>query len=106
MKKENLEEILQDLMRQNLRYQLALESYTDDTNQEIEFLNDTWKKQSVLRKNRKTWPIEKQIQEANVIQENFQKIVEEIGKEHFIFYDDGNINYIWQNIKKKEDNNE
>ena len=95
---------LKNLIRQNLRYQLALESYTDDTQEEIKFLNETWKRQGLLRKNRDNWSLEKQIQEAKIIQENFQKIVQEIGHEHFIFYDDGNINYIWQNIKKEEKN--
>ena len=102
MKQENKEKKLKNLIRQNLRYQLALESYTDDTQEEIKFLNETWKRQGLLRKNRDNWSLEKQIQEAKIIQENFQKIVQEIGHEHFIFYDDGDINYIWQNIKKKE----
>ena len=97
-------EFLRYLMTQNLRYQLALEDYTDDTKQEIKFLNETWKKQGLLRKNRKNWPLEKQIQEAKIIQENFQQIVNKIGKEHFIFYDDGNINYIWQKTKKEKKN--
>lgn len=104
MKQKNQEKILQELMKQNLRYQLALESYTDDTNQEIKFLNETWKKQGILRKNKNIWSIEKQIQEAQNIQENFQKVVNKIGKEHFIFYDDGDINYIWQNLKKEDIN--
>ena len=97
-------EFLQCLMTQNLRYQLALEDYTDDTQEEIKFLNETWKRQGLLRKNRDNWSLEKQIQEAKIIQENFQKIVQEIGHEHFIFYDDGDINSIWQNIKKEEKN--
>ncbi len=104
MKKENLEEILQDLMRQNLRCELAIEDCELDTNYSSNLLVENLKRLSFWRKNRKDWSIEKQIQEANVIQENFQKIIEEIGKEHFIFYDDGCINYIWQNIKKKEEN--
>ena len=104
MKQKNQEKILQELMKQNLRYQLALESYTDDTNQEIKFLNETWKKQGILRKNKNIWSIEKQIQEAQNIQENFQKVVNKIGKEHFTFYDDGDINYIWQKLKKEDIN--
>lgn len=93
-------EFLRYLMTQNLRYQLALEDYTDDTQQEIKFLNETWKRQGLLRKNRKNWSLEKQIQEAKLIQENFQQIVNDVGKENFIFYDDGNINYIWKKNKE------
>ena len=104
MKQENKEKILKNLIRQNLRYQLALESYTDDTQEESPFLKENLKKLSAWRKNRTVWSIDKQIQETKIIQENFQKIVQEIGHEHFIFYDDGDINYIWQNIKKEEKN--
>ena len=45
MKQENKEKKLKNLIRQNLRYQLALESYTDDTQEEIKFLNETWRRQ-------------------------------------------------------------
>lgn len=97
-------EFLQCLMTQNLRYQLALEDYTDDTQEEIKFLNETWKRQGLLRKNRDNWSLEKQIQEAKIIQEDFQQVVNEIGKEHFTFYEDGDINYIWKKVKKEDIN--
>lgn len=87
---------LKYLRKQNLRYQLALESYVDNTGDEIPLLIETWKKQGELRKNKNEWSNDKQLVEAKIIQDNFQKIVEIIGKENFIFYDDGNINYIWK----------
>ena len=59
MKQEEQKKLFQELMKQNLRYQLALESYTDDTNQEIRFLNATWKKLGILRRNKNIWSIEK-----------------------------------------------
>ena len=104
MKQENKEKILKNLIRQNLGYQLALEDYTDDTQEEIKFLNETWKRQGLLRKNRDNWSLEKQIQEAKIIQEDFQQVVNEIGKEHFTFYEDGDINYIWKKVKKEDIN--
>ena len=95
MKQENQEEILENLIRQNLEYQLALEDYELDTGNELNLLMVIWKKLDVFRKNRDNWSLEKQIQEAKIIQEDFRQVVNEIGKDHFIFYDDGDINYIW-----------
>ena len=97
-------EFLQCLMTQNLRYQLALEDYELDTGNELDLLMTTWGKLNIFRKTRKNLTLEKQIQEAKIIQENFKKIVNKIGKEHFIFYDDGDINYIWKKLKKEDIN--
>lgn len=97
-------EFLQCLMTQNLRYQLALEDYELDTGNELELLMTIWRKLDVFRKNRENWSLEKQIQEAKIIQEDFQQVVNEIGKEHFTFYDDGDINYIWKKVKKEDIN--
>lgn len=93
---EKGENDLKYLRKQNLRYQLALESYVDNTGDEIPLLIETWKKQGELRKNKNEWSNDRQLVEAKIIQDNFQKIVEKIGKENFIFYDDGDINYIWK----------
>ena len=97
-------ELLRYLMTQNLRYQLALEDYELDTGNELELLMTIWRKLDVFRKNRENWSLEKQIQEAKIIQEDFQQVVNEIGKEHFTFYDDGDINYIWKKVKKEDIN--
>ena len=97
-------ELLRYLMTQNLRYQLALEDYELDTGNELELLMTIWRKLDVFRKNRENWSLEKQIQEAKIIQENFQQVVNEIGKEHFTFYEDGDINYIWKKVKKEDIN--
>lgn len=104
MKQENQEKILQKLMKQILRYQLALEDYELDTGNELDLLMTTWRKLDIFRKTRKNWSLEKQIQEAKIIQEDFQQVVNEIGKEHFTFYDDGDINYIWKKVKKEDIN--
>ena len=71
MKQENQEEILENLIRQNLEYQLALEDYELDTGNELNLLMVIWKKLDVFRKNRDNWSLEKQIQEAKIIQEDF-----------------------------------
>ncbi len=102
MKQETQEKTLENLIRQNLRYELAIEDYELDTNNEPALLIANLKKLNTWRNNRKIWTIEKQIQETSIIYENFKNIVEEIGKEYFIFYDDGDINYNW---KKKEGKN-
>ena len=102
MKQENQEKILQELMKQILRYQLALEDYELDTGNELDLLMTTWRKLDIFRKKKKNWSLEKQIQEAEIIQEDFKKVVNEIGKEHFVFYDDGDINYIWKKSKKED----
>ena len=97
-------EFLRYLMTQNLRYQLALEDYELDTGNKLELLMTIWSKLDVFRKNRENWALRKQIQEAKIIQENFQQVVNEIGKEHFTFYEDGVINYIWKKVKKEDIN--
>ena len=97
-------EFLRYLMTQNLRYQLPLEDYELDTGNKLELLMTIWSKLDVFRKNRENWSLEKQIQEAKIIQEDFQQVVNEIGKEHFTFYEDGDINYIWKKVKKEDIN--
>ena len=44
MKQKNQEKILQELMKQNLRYQLALEDYELGTENELNLLMVIWKK--------------------------------------------------------------
>ena len=73
MKQENKEKKLKNLIRQNLRYQLALESYTDDTQEESPFLKENLKKLSAWRKNRTVWSIDKQIQETKIYSRKFSK---------------------------------
>ena len=95
----NDEKILEEY-KQNSRlildYQLALESYSDFNNQKLEefySINKLWAK-------RKSSETNKQLDEDQLLDlscqvlEAYKKLVGKIGKEKFMVYDDGSIEYI------------
>lgn len=92
IKKENYDKFI-------FKGSLALESYFDDNNENLKLFDNFNKKLIKYRsiKNKKTTDSEKIVKELLAI-------LEKIGKEKFIIYDDGDIEYIYKN-KKGDDSN-
>ena len=73
---------------------LALESYFDDNNENLklfEGINEKLKKYRSI-KNKKTI-------DSELIVKELLALIEQLGKENFIIYDDGDIEYIYKNMR-------
>ena len=85
---------LENNKRQLLRLQLALESYEDDTGEKLQSLNETNLELKNFRGTKQNLSSEEQINITDKIIEKYNQIIDIIGKDKFVFYEDGDINYI------------
>lgn len=78
---------------------LALESYFDENNKDselfIDFNNKLTKYRSLQNKS---------IDDTETIVSELLSIINKIGKENFIIYEDGDIEYIYENMKEDDSN--
>ena len=58
-----------------------------------EIINDV----NNYRRTRAENSIDKRIELSDKILDKYNKLLDIVGREKFIFYDDGDINYIWKN---------
>ena len=79
-----------------LRLQLALENYEDNNHSNNHLLKEANLELGNFRKNRANISIDEQIDLSAEIIRKYNKVLDEIGRENFIFYEDGDINYIWK----------
>lgn len=100
--KQNLEKELKKNLTTLLTMQLALESYLDDTKRNEKIIAETNRELGEFRNNRATSSIEEQIKESNLIIDKYNQVLDLIGRDSFIFYPDGDINYIWRESKSNE----
>ena len=96
------QDLLKKYEKKNYYSSLALESYEDNTGINNKLVEDAWNLINEYRKIKDTLSLEKRIKFAKEISEKFDSAIAEIGKEKFIFYDDGVINYIWKGGKEIE----
>lgn len=96
MKKEKK---LKDNIYFMLKAQLALESYEDDNNIEVPVIQEAYSKHKEFRNLRSSLNIEKQLSLSNDIIEKYNEAFDHVGRDNFVFYEDGDINYIWRNVK-------
>ncbi|MBO5102925.1 MAG: hypothetical protein J6C13_02410 [Clostridia bacterium] len=91
-----------EFLKCNLSRDLALEDYADDTNDEQIYNFEPFKKLNFFRENKATMNEQELLSITEEIFVGFNKLIEEIGKEKFIFYDDGGVEYIWKNLNKSK----
>lgn len=87
---------LENNKRQLLRLQLALENYEDDTGENLQLLIEANLELKKYRETKQNLSREEQINITEKIIEKYNQIIDIIGKDKFVFYDDGDINYIWR----------
>ncbi len=87
-------------MRLALKLELMFEDYTDDTDDMSIYEDEGFKKLDYIRENRNSMTTDQLIKDYNFIVKRFYEIIDELGRENFIFYDDGTVNYIWR-FKRK-----
>ena len=87
---------LENNLRRLLRLQLALENYEDDTGENQQLLKEANLELKKFRETKQNLSSEEQINITDKIIEKYNQIIDIIGKDKFVFYDDGDINYIWR----------
>ncbi len=86
-----------------LDYQLAFEDYSDATGNNL-FTTEPFVRLWEFRKNRDAMQERELLTEAREIFDGLKGLVETVGKENFIFYDDGGVEYVWENLNKGDKN--
>ena len=84
-------------MKLILSRQLALESYQDDTGSEMDLLDEAYEAIALFRKEKDTLSDNDKLKKSSKILTKFDKVLDIVGRDNFIFYDDNTVNYIWKN---------
>lgn len=84
-------------MKLILSRQLALESYQDDTGSEMDLLDEAYEDIALFRKEKDTLSDNNKLKKSSEILTKFDKVLDIVGRDNFIFYDDNTVNYIWKN---------
>jgi len=83
------------------RYSMALENYFDSTGNNKKIINNVWTKEAAVREAKFAEPEEKVVEMSAALVDEFKKVVDLIGKDKFVFYDEDDLEYVWKNSKEK-----
>lgn len=95
------EEKLKYNIRFLLKAQLALESYEDENEIQLPIIQEVYNEHNDFRNIRLSLNNEEQIKISDKIIKKYNDSFDIVGRDNFIFYNDGNINYIWKGLVKK-----
>lgn len=84
------------LRRKYYKTQLALEAYCDNTKDKTIYTHPSFEILKQLRANFKTLAEKDILEMSQQVVDGFSELVNKIGKDKFVVYDDGDINYIWK----------
>ncbi len=98
----NIKEKLEKNIYFLLKAQLALESYEDDNKVQIPLIQEAYNVHQKFRDSRSVLNHEQQLKLTEMIIKKYNEAFDFIGRKNFIFYDDGDINYIWKGVKNNE----
>ncbi len=93
---KDVEEKLKYNLKMILKLDLAFESYEDNTKCNIPELKQMSLDVNKFRKERNKMTIYEQLDATNYLLLKFNKLLDLVGREKFIFYEDGDVNYIWE----------
>lgn len=82
-------------MSKILDLQLAFESYEDNTGEKMSLLEQIYQDINNLRKRKNELDSKEKVETSSEILINFEKLLNIVGRDKFIFYDDGKIEYKW-----------
>lgn len=89
-------------VKKYLNMSLALESYSDDTGDNSPFKDDAFKVLKEIRANKyKGMPEQEILEKQDYVVERLNKLIDKVGRGKFTFYDDGQLNYNWTELKKR-----
>lgn len=102
---EDIDTLFNDNMSEILDLQLAFEGYVDNTNANLPLLEQIYQEISDLRKDRDRGILndKDKISRSNAILNNFEKLLNIVGKDKFIFYEYGKVEYKWDMSLLKRD---
>ena len=94
---EDIDTLFNENMSEILDLQLAFEGYVDNTNANLPLLEQIYQEISDLRKDRDRGILndKDKISRSNAILNNFEKLLNIVGRDKFIFYEDGKVEYKW-----------
>lgn len=95
----NIEEELKKNCKLLFKLDLAFESYEDNNNINIPLLNETTLELNEFRRKKINMGIEEQYNKTEELLTKYDKVLDIVGRDNFMFYDDGDINYIWKGGK-------
>ena len=95
----NIEEKLKKNSKLLFKLDLAFESYEDNNNINISLLNETTLELNEFRRKKINMGIEEQYNKTEELLTKYDKVLDIVGRDNFMFYDDGDINYIWKGGK-------
>lgn len=105
-KKSFIEKLKSDYKKNvkfNLCASLAIESFVDENNRSDVYLEEPFTLLHIYRKFKDQMNEEELAPFAQIISNGFNRLFDKLGRIHFIFYDDGEVNYIWK-LDKKDKN--
>ena len=82
-------------MKKILNYQLAIESYKDNTNSNLKDIDEIFMNIKDLRNNQNYMKTSKKVELSNEIIEKIDRLMNYIGLDKFVFYDDDYVEYKW-----------
>ncbi len=91
-----MEEQIKNNMKRILSLQLSFESYTDNTKNKPDLLLETYEKLNSYRMNKDKLSLEEKLSDTEEILKNFDMLLDMVGRENFIFYEDGSVEYVWR----------
>ena len=95
----NIEEKLKKNSKLLFKLDLAFESYEDNNNTNIPLLNETTLELNKFRRKKSNMDIEEQYNKTEELLRKYNKVLDIVGRDNFVFYDDGDVNYIWKGGK-------
>ena len=88
-------------MQKVFKLSLLLEDIQDDYNYVVKEIDKVFDKINEYREKKDALSDEELLTITNDIIKKSDKIIDLVGKDNYIFYDDGAINYIWSNNRNK-----
>lgn len=82
-------------MKRLFKLQLAFESYEDNTGQDLDEITEIYDAIDDLRRKRETLAIDEKIYISNKILKKCDNLIKKLGKDKFIIYEDGCVEYNW-----------
>ena len=82
-------------MSKVLDIQLALENYQDNTGQNTNLINEAFGAIATLRQKKTEMVEEERLMASIELLNKLNNVLDVIGREKFIFYEDGGIGYEW-----------
>ncbi len=94
---EDIDTLFNENMSKILNLQLVFEDYEDNTGEELPLLYQIYDDIHNLRQDRDNNNLsdKDKISRSNAILNNFEKLFNIVGKDKFIFYEDGKVEYKW-----------